>query len=520
MSFPTPFELGMPEKFSSWFPNQAEAALEIDACDLPYITQVNGTGSGKTLIYTSAAYMSGSRVVILTSTKGLQSQLLNDFRSVGLVDIRGKNSYKCRLEHDGSTCDHGPCIAGYNCAYKSSGCSYFDTLRLAKNAQIVSTNYSYWMHVNKYSLGLGDFDMMVCDEAHNLPDLISDFLTVTISLRNPHIESLLPFDYKKFTVGDWVNWAHEIEPKVESNIEGLKFEIRSGQDSKDKRKFLSQMAALANSLKMLKRMDDNWILDYSNPERIQFAPTWPKRYSKEALFYDIPKVVLTSATVNRKTLDMVGISSDEAVYTEYPHLFPSANRRLIHAKTIRLNRHTSAEQMKVWLSKIDTILSRRLDRKGLIHTVSYARRNEILNYTHYRDFMITHETKTAIQAIQSFKYADPPAFLVSPAMTTGFDFPGDECRFQIIGKISWPDRRNKITDARCKQDKDYGGYIAAQHLVQAVGRGMRSMDDWVENIIIDDSVTWFMKQYARFMPKWFTEAYVSMRTVPEPPKLS
>lgn len=133
--------------------------------------------------------------------------------------------------------------------------------------------------------------------------------------------------------------------------------------------------------------------------------------------------------------------------------------------------------------------------------------------------MLTHTTKTAINTVASFKMADPPAYLVSPSMTTGWDFPDDECRFQIIGKIAWPDRRNKITDARCKQDDEYAPYIAMQQLVQACGRPVRSMDDWSETFCIDNSIVWFMKYNKRFAPDWFRGAYRISKNVPPPPKL-
>jgi len=517
MSFPTPAELGLPDKFSSWFPNQLDAAMEIDNCERPYITQVNGTGSGKTLIYVSAAYMSGSRTVILTSTKGLQSQLLNDFHSIGLVDIRGKNAYQCRKEKDGSTCDHGPCIAGYKCEYKSGGCKYFDVLRRAKSARIVSTNYSCWMHNNIHGEGFGSFDMMVCDEAHNLPDLISDFLTVSIKTSNPYIIQILPADYTSYKYEDWTAWAKGIEDRVHGDVESLRSEILMGRADKDTRRLLSQLLSFERTLKVLLRLNNNWIIDYSIKDCVSFAPIWPRKFSKEVLFFDIPKILLTSATVCKKTLDMVGIESDESVFTEYPNPFPAINRRLIHIPTIRLNRYTTPSMFKNWLSRIDQILRMRMDRKGLIHTVSYARRNEIIGYSEFRKYMITHETKTAVNAVHSFKHASAPAFLVSPSMTTGWDFPGDECRFQIIGKISYPDTRNKIIKARCDQDKEYAGYIAMQHLIQTCGRGMRYLTDWVENLIVDDSVTWFMKRNKKFAPSWFVSSFVSKKMIPQPP---
>ena len=515
---PSPSDLGLPEKYSSWRPNQFDAVFEINGEDHPYVTQVAPTGFGKSLTYVSAAHLSGDRAVFLTATKGLQTQLLNDFESIGLVDIRGKNAYPCRIENDGSTCDQGACIAGYKCHLKESGCLYFDKQRAAQTADLLSTNYSCWMYGNKYGKGFGDFNLMVCDEAHNLPNLISDFLTITLRTNSMYVAELLMRDYQTATHKEWAHWAHEVEPQVDHDIDMLKKVVIQG-GSKAQRAELARLMALKNTIGTLTKIDDNWIIDHTVQDKISFAPIWPRGYGEKVLFLKTPKVLLTSATVNRKTLDMVGIDYDDYSYTEYPHPFPVENRRLIHIPTIKLNRFTKASDMKRWLSRIDQIIYPRLDRKGVIHTVSYARKNEVMNYTEYRDHMLTHTTNTVIQTVEDFKAADAPAYLISPSMTTGWDFPDDECRFQIIGKVAWPDTRNKIMDARCKQDPEYAPYIAMQQLVQTCGRSVRSETDWAENFIIDDSIGWFMKHNKKFAPLWFQGAFGRSKNVPPPPKL-
>jgi len=106
--------------------------------------------------------------------------------------------------------------------------------------------------------------------------------------------------------------------------------------------------------------------------------------------------------------------------------------------------------------------------------------------------------------------------LVSPAVTTGFDFPYDAAEYQIIGKIAYPDTRNRITKARCDADPEYAPYIAMQQLVQTCGRATRAADDFSENFVIDDTFGWFMKRYHRFAPQWFKESVVSRIFPPDP----
>ena len=101
-------------------------------------------------------------------------------------------------------------------------------------------------------------------------------------------------------------------------------------------------------------------------------------------------------------------------------------------------------------------------------------------------------------------------------MVTGWDFPGDECRWQVIVKMPYPDIRGEITKARSKRDKDFVNYKVAQQLIQTTGRGCRSEDDTCQTFIIDNNVTWFLEQNRHLLVEWFGGAYRVERSIPEP----
>jgi Rad3-related DNA helicase len=102
-------------------------------------------------------------------------------------------------------------------------------------------------------------------------------------------------------------------------------------------------------------------------------------------------------------------------------------------------------------------------------------------------------------------------------VTTGYDFAGKLCEYQIVAKIPFPDRRNPVVAARTDYDKEYPAYVAMQELVQAVGRGMRSADDQCETAIFDSNCSWFMRAYRHLAPEWFLSAYRRVETLPTPP---
>jgi Rad3-related DNA helicase len=481
------------------------------------------TVTHNSLIYVAAAILGGFRTLFLTSSKGLQSQLMNDFRDIGMVDVRGRNNYRCKLAADGSTCDHGPCIAGIPCPYKiDSSCAYYRAIRIASRSNLVVTNYSFWMASIEYaSHPLLDFDLIVCDEGHGLPDVASDWLTVELDKSDKYVMRIAP-DWSivgRFNITHWSEWARDKLPEIGGIVDDLASSIAgAGTHDSPLRRDYTRAKSLQNSLFKIAHANDDWIVD-AGDHTVNFAPIWPAPYMESTVWHQTKRILLTSATIVPKTISMLGIDAADCLYTEYPHSFPVCNRQLVHIPTVQMNfrNEKSPDHMRAWISRIDQIVGQRQDRKGLIHTVSYGRRDALLRSSHYSGSMLTHKRLDTEHMVQTFKHASPPAILVSPSMTTGYDFPGDECRYQIIGKLAYPDTRNRIAAARSKDDPEYSPYIAMQQLVQAVGRGVRSADDWCESFIIDDNIKWFMRQHGKhFSPQWFRDALVWARWVPAP----
>lgn len=507
------------ERFESWRPYQDKAVEACAGSDARFTVLVAPTGSGKSLTYLMTALLRGERAVILTSTKGLQSQLVRDYTSMGLADMRGRNSYPCRLYSDGTDCDSGLCKTGVFCSLRNGGCYYYDALERAKRADLVVTNYAFWVSANRYGTGLGDRTLLICDEAHALPEVLSNLLTVTIHKANPWMDPFAPADLLGMDMRDWVSWAETTLPRVNAVIEKSKKRIkRSDGGTKQERKEFSFLQNLAGSLELLSKADPDSGAVSTDGTMAKLAPIWPAPYAEGFLWRGVSRILATSATVCAKTMELMGVDPEDMLLLEYPHTFPKCNRMLYHIPTVRLNIRTPREGLTKWLLQIDNIIDRRRDRKGIVHTVSYKRRDFVTANSRNTDIMVIHNKRDTEVVVERFKTADPPAVLVSPSMSTGWDFPDAECEYQIIGKIPYPDTTDRITKARCKLDKEYAGYVAMQELIQICGRGVRSEADRCENFIIDDNVRWFIPRYRQFAPRWFLEAYESKSTIPLPPR--
>lgn len=145
------------------------------------------------------------------------------------------------------------------------------------------------------------------------------------------------------------------------------------------------------------------------------------------------------------------------------------------------------------------------------HTVSFDRAGVICSRSDYRELFLANNPKIGLQTnrvVADFKMGEPPLVLVSPSVSTGFDFPGDECEYQIICKVPFPVTTGKIMRARSKADKEYPMYITMQELVQMCGRGERSAEDRCEVFIVDRQMEWFISKHKALAPSWFLKKIV------------
>lgn len=529
--FPPPTAFGLPEKFSSWRTEQLLAIDRAVKSKKRFTCHALPTGAGKSIVGVAAAIMAGWRVVYLTSTKGLQKQLTDDFQSIGLKDIRGQGNYSCMLLNEtdySGMCDHGPCHAGFPCEYRNSGCYYFDSVKRAKISPLVVSNYAYWIRINRFAdtmeegrqkePPLGKRDLLVMDEVHHAPDELSEAMSFNFSKQETDGILCIPAPWETEDVAVWIKWSRAALVRADQLLEQLTARVKASPYSSERRTF-KRLKDVKRKLIDLYSVEGDWIAYITKGHTITFSPLWPHQYRSKLMLKNIPRVLLLSATVRPKTAHLLGIGDGEMDFYDYDSSFPADRRPVIHIPTVRMNHRISDEGLRTWLDRIDQIIKRRLDRKGIVHTTSYERRNLITQFSKYRDQMMSHDSHNTVSVVHQFKEAAPPAILVSPSVSTGWDFPDSDCRYQIVAKIPFVDTRDKITRARCEADPEYSPYSAAQILIQSSGRSTRNRDDWSEVFIIDDNVKWFIKSYKRFFPTWWLNAYKTENTIPTPPPL-
>jgi len=266
----------------------------------------------------------------------------------------------------------------------------------------------------------------------------------------------------------------------------------------------------------MKQMDGvNWIED-SQPDAVVFEILHPARYNN-TLFQGAGKVVLLSATLTKKTLALLGIPQGEVTWWEAPSTFPVHARRVTYVPTVKVDYRMTPAHEAMLAARVDQYLSARPTRKGIIHTVSYARAKKLYDKSAYKGRMRLHAGgDKASDVVTAFRKSTHPEVLVSPAMDMGIDLPDDQCRFTVILKLPFPSTQSKIVQARAALDPEYVPYLMCQRLEQSVGRDVRHQGDWSEHIVVDDNFRWAWGKYKHLLTKGFRDAVVWGKTLPAP----
>lgn len=503
-----PTDLGLPSRYAEWRDGQ-DAAFDFlttdegswKVCALP-------TGVGKSLLAVAYAKWLRQPCVILTSTKALQTQYVRDFGPSGLVQVKGMSNYPCRLWQESRPdttvgCDLGPCLDGDTCDYKTVGCEYYDAIARARSAPIVITNYAFWFTAAAMGTQpIGPRPFVICDEAHAAIEELSRFVGVEFSGAEIKLEDKL-----QWGLDGWREYAKVQLPLIADALQKCQ-NLREIRLLRTMHKKLYKLTQIVD--------DSNWCMDAFESKAIKFEPLWARQYVDNYIKQGAQEVSLLSATIRPYHMDWFGVEKHS--YLELSSPFPVDRRPIWWVPTVKMSRKTEEESWPRLMKRIDDLIESRLDRKGIIHTVSFSRAKQIYESSRWRGMMLLNQTANTQLVVDRFRATKDPCVLVSPSVDTGFDFPYAAAEYQIICKVPFPVPTDPLVAARSLADPLYHRKLAVTRLVQMAGRVMRAEDDAGETFIIDDSINFLMSHTKPYFPQWFREAYKRVGFVPPAPE--
>lgn len=515
---PSPRELGLPEKFDKWRTGQEEFLDVIITSNKRAKVACAPTGFGKSPALVGSALVSGQPTCIVTATNGLLKQYMDDFSSIGMVSLMGRRQYKCDFKPDDPTytCEEGHAAS---CPYKGSvGCPSSQAEIASSASYLTVTNYAKWTSSKMFGVGMQHFKTVIFDEAHEAPDALASALQIILNRKE--IEEGLQVDFPDYkdqdNIVEWKSWASAVKVVAEQAMIAAQARITGVKDVKPSWvKHFTHMRNLVRRLGVIItcRATD-WIVDEIDGG-FQFDPIRPGRYAESNLFFGLENIIAASANAHPKIMYMLGMGKDQFEFKEFDSDFDPKRCPLYYLPVMRVDSRAGSLD-KVWLT-LDQFASKRKDRNGIVHTISYTRREEILRASHHTQRMIFNERGQPISiTIDKFRQIYPGAIMVTPSVEAGYDFKFKQCEWQFICKIPF-DPPSKILKAREAADPEYRPFRALQRLNQIPGRGMRDKKDQCENLIVDMHCDWFIPRYRYLTSKSFQRNFKPVSVLPQPP---
>jgi Rad3-related DNA helicase len=480
-------------------------------------------------VYTSGAY-------ILTPQKTLAEQYMKDFEKHGLVELKGRNNYKCerwsREMGEDIDCETGADLnetsgMGERCDF----CPYHAAKEEFVRKPFGTTNFSYYLNETNHAHQLPDRNLLILDEGHNTEDQILSLTDTVIRQKDcdKYGAGKLPiFDegdnagvlnwLDNTLVGAATRYGYTLDKEIKESRDDER--VSAIRKKKSLERFLSRINMFRNSAD-----PGEWFAwsDWKVNERtgqatgtgdLMIKPLTAKLFAETLMFNKAGKVLITSATILdfHTFMRNLGIDRNDCMTLAVDSEFPIENRPIFYRPVGSMSYKKINETLPKMAMEVESLLTRYIAKKGIIHTNSYKVNKYIVDYlrgTSHSARIITHDSSKGARerAVQQHLESKEPTVLISPSMTEGLDLKDDLSRFQIICKVPYP-ALDAYTRARMQRDPAWYQWQTALKLVQATGRSIRSKTDRAHTYILDEDFANFVQKNNRVLPKYWTNSII------------
>ena len=444
---------------------------------------------------------------VLTITKALQDQYVGLFEDINL--LKGKNNYTCEVDPNCQV-DTAPCTYLSNLKKKclsASCCTYYNALDSSLTNSFSCLSYSKFLSLPDH---LKKRQFLVLDEASEIEfELVKEYTYVL-----PHRELKkygIDFTYTS-NKGKLYENLFECYNDIGDHLSNIKKHISKKKNNYDNDSRLvieyKRLSKIQLGLKTLLRTysDSKYIIEKDNFNVI-FTPLKVDLLSRHIFDY-ADKIILMSATLVgvKNFVKSLGISSDNYDYISINSQFDASKSRIKVSKDTPLNYENIDILLPKLVRRIETLLDKHSNEKGIIHTQSKKITEFIqteIDKKYLSRLLIREPGIKNEELLTRHSSTNEPTVLVSPSMTYGVDLKDNLGRFQIVIKLPYlplTDKRVKLIN---KVDKNWYTLQMFNNLIQACGRTTRSKDDHSITYIMDSNFLRKFEVYYNELPEYF-----------------
>jgi Rad3-related DNA helicase len=455
------------------------------------------------------------QVWIATQNKILQDQYQKDFSGT-LYDFKGLDNYECH--HDvGKTCGQSRCgrikapqdLVFTPPEYCSRTCGYDVVKKQAVFEPILSLNVAKAFAMLKNPSYMPPA-LMILDEGHCVEAALDNEASLQIDPKG--------LDRLGFTFERYFHSTLDLQEVLEG-LEALMQDVGMQEEIEESRPASSRDVVRLRRLKGM--LDKHAELKAATQQGVEYVACSDEKVDLRPLrvypvfnkVFRFPTLFL-SATLLSETgfRAMTGIPKDRLQWFNVGSPFPKQNRPIRYGFRMGatpINYQNRQQQMPVLAERVSEILTRHANEKGIIHTHTYSNAEFL-----YRELGLKFGKrllfpKTAAEQKDCLRLhqGSSNTVLLSPSMTEGVDLKDELCRFVILCKVPYLPTNDPIVEARMKADPEWYLYRSVMTIVQAAGRGVRSVEDHAVTYLCDPAFMQFMGRGREHFPKWFLEGY-------------
>lgn len=509
------------------------------------------TGAGKSLTAIIAAGVLWEcyekKTYILVSDLSLFTQYEMDLERYKLPwgHIKGKDNYVCQRNGNIVSCGecalnmvsaaaladkHEAAQKGYRCARK---CEYIQMRNLAISAPVTIMTYQLYLiqrnYVAEMMAGMSDGvpfdkrDLVICDEAHKLPDIIQNYFAPKVPSDEP--------EFMK-TLNKWAEENNKKAPnsKITSDISAnimatndhdklvnymskytnllskytsLNDVIREKAKETKKFKEMSKYLAAGNLarecnckfgdfLKLCKQLGNQIAVKTDGDSETVINCTYEGDMIKR-FFHDVSDCeLLMSATLGdfqmyRTIIGMADCPDDQYKCIDLPSTFDFSKSPIYYSEKNPMSFKEKTKSIGPICEQVTEICRMFKDTHGIIQTGNYENSKKLLEHIPAdvkQRIIIYGSSKDKMFALSKFEKTKN-SILVGPSLLEGLNFEGDKCRFAICMKLPYASLANNLVAAKMKMIDGWYNYDLLAKLEQGFGRGIRYDGDWCINYILD-----------------------------------
>lgn len=506
---------------SSYREGQREAIEKVEAAfdsGYKYVILEGPTGSGKSQIARAFAFQA-ENAHILTPQKILQDQYSRDFKDMAVM--KGRSAYQCKKKgFKNKNCDMGYCqrVTSKVIPITCPDCPYRTALAEAKNSNVTVHNFDSFHYQNL----TGTFEqrkLLIIDECHNIESKFLNFTSFDFDNRLMPDLKIQKFD----SIEDYDDLLGQLNGICDDKIAFLDGKKEEGTLDDDELKELKYFKKMQQKLEVYfdSRNEEppvEYVFDFQDKDyyqRIEFRPIFIGSFARVSLFPKGKRILMMSATILDKKLfcQSIGLKNlEEVEFIRVPSFFPAENRPIKTEYIGKMSRNYINENLPKIYAKIEEILGRHPDKKGIIQThsekIAKAIKENMINprLTFNKDSNIPQE----MLEIHAKK---PGSFIVASGLREGLDLKGNLSEIQIMSKTPYPDLGDKRVRRRKELQPGWYEWMTALMFVQSLGRSVRSKEEKVITYILDGCFPNFYLRNRRLIPSYIRETIENVQRI-------